>query len=84
MLIFFYPERMHPCSDQFKINCFSEKNASFQRIYSLRSRRLEINGHKKNRAPIYFLAPVMQTRKYPYQPHVGALQNPRGLGVEGS
>ena len=23
---------MHPCSDQFKINCVSEKNVSFQKI----------------------------------------------------
>ena len=84
VLIFFYPEKMHPCSDQFKINCFSEKNVSFQKISSLRSRRWEINGRKKKRTPICFLAPATQARKYPYQPHMGTLQNPRGLGVGGS
>ena len=87
VLIFFFIQKkciLVQICHQFKINCFSEKNASFQRISSLHSRRLEINGHKKKCAPIYFLAPAMQARKYPYQPHVGTLQNPRGLGVGGS
>ena len=87
VLIFFFIQKkciLVQICHQFKINCFSEKNASFQRISSLHSRRLEINGHKKKCAPIYFLASAMQARKYPYQPYVGTLQNPRGLGVGGS